>query len=345
MMQRDTPRHNRLNQHVPQFTTVNLANEHWMTEKSKFTGIAPITADMEATTTAKRNATVPASKILDNYLDELSRGKGDILYRVGDCFGAFELGPGLLTLIGAPPGTGKTALSMQMLFEALEFKPDLTAVIANAESSFRMLLRRELCRRTGVSPRKLRFGDLSETDQKRIADIRPELQACTDRIQFMDPPFGVEGLRAICHQNKPGILLVDYLQKFAPPGDPRSGVNEVVGQLRALTFKGWAVLALSATSRSQTKGGAGHDSQKLSLASFKESGELEFNADAAYLLREGQTDGLLRKITQDCVKNRNDETGRVELLFTMNRMSFSSQAGAMEDLGPDGNPFAENLNA
>ncbi|QDV55483.1 DnaB-like helicase C-terminal domain-containing protein [Rosistilla oblonga] len=294
----------------------------------------------------KRRATTSASSILDEYLDELERSEGDVLYSVGDCFGEFELGPGLITLLGAPPGTGKTALAMQMVFNALAVQPDLTAVVANAESSFKMLLRRELCRRTDIHPRKLRFGDLSEYDKRLIADVRDDLRACTDRIAVMAPPFTVAGLRDIAEQNEPGLLLVDYLQKFAPPGDPRAGVNEVVGQLRHMAADGWAVLALSATTRSQAKGGAGHDSQKLSLSSFKESGELEFNADAAYLLREGETKESLREITLDCVKNRNGETGPVDLLFTMNRMLFSGRVQPIESLAEyDNDPFAEVASA
>ena len=80
----------------------------------------------------------------------------------------------------------------------------------------------------------------------------------------------------------PGLVIVDYLQKFAPADkDVRQGVGEVVSGMRMLAKAGWAVLCLSSTARNKD---GKHDSKSLSLSSFKESGEIEFNADSAYVL-------------------------------------------------------------
>jgi len=88
---------------------------------------------------------------------------------------------------------------------------------------------------------------------------------------------------------------------------------------------GWAVLALSATVRTRVKGGSGHDSRQLNMASFKESGEIEFNADSLYLLRDNDAvDGneKIRNVTLDCVKNRHGEKVPIDLVFNMPQMSF-----------------------
>jgi len=61
----------------------------------------------------------------------------------------------------------------------------------------------------------------------------------------------------------------------------------------------------------------------LSLSSFKESGEIEFNADAAYVLRNrSENDASVKEIDLDCVKNRAGAMGCVELTFCGDFMRF-----------------------
>ncbi len=76
----------------------------------------------------------------------------------------------------------------------------------------------------------------------------------------------------------PRVLIVDYVQKFAPPGDPKVGVTAVMGALRRLAKLGWTVIGICATSRPSK------DKSELSLTSFRDSSEIESNADSAYLL-------------------------------------------------------------
>ena len=95
--------------------------------------------------------------MLGELIGKLYRGEGDILYDAGDPFDGFECGPGKITILGAPPGAGKTALVMQYVFSLLENDSKARVVIANAEMTFEVLLRRELTRRSQVSGGKLRF--------------------------------------------------------------------------------------------------------------------------------------------------------------------------------------------
>ncbi len=267
------------------------------------------------------------SAALALFMKDLTEGKKDISYAGGTVGDDFVLAPGRITIIGAPPGAGKTALATQIAFEALDRHPELTLHICNAEMEVRELIKRELSRRSGVAHKTIRKG-LATLDEKQHAAFcvaYEEAMPAVKRTMHMVPPFTCEELGELSLVD-PGILIVDYLQKFRSAAtDARAGVDEVVSCLRELAMQRWAVLALSATTRTNSKKG-GHDPESLSLSSFKESGEIEFNADAAYVLRnKSKNEAKVKDIDLDCVKNRAGAMGCVELRFCGDFMRFEQR--------------------
>jgi replicative DNA helicase len=76
----------------------------------------------------------PAADLLGTWRDDLLSGKPPTRYPVGDGeLARVEIGLGLVSLFGGAPGTGKTALTMQLTFEALERTPTLRALVLNVE--------------------------------------------------------------------------------------------------------------------------------------------------------------------------------------------------------------------
>lgn len=259
--------------------------------------------------------------------DRISRREKEVSYSCGIAGDDFVLAPGRMTFIGAPPGTGKTALASQICFEALEQHSDLNLYIANAEMDIDELLIREISRRSSVGHKLIRTASFDEEQYQRIMDVASAMTRSIRRVHHMVPPFDGESLGELA-LHEPGILVVDYVQKFrASDRDTRSGVDEVVNALRELALEGWSVLAMSATARQQNSKKGGHDHAGLSLSSFKESGEIEFNADAAYVLRDvTQGDAKVRSIDLDCVKNRRGSKSKTELLFCGDFMRFENRA-------------------
>jgi len=261
---------------------------------------------------------------LAQWLKDLSEGKTEVSYSGGTFGESLVLAPGRITVIGAPPGAGKTALAAQAAFEALDRLPELTLHIANAEMEIEQLLKRELARRSRVSAAKMNKGrdELTSRELEALFDAYENLSPAIKRTRHMLPPFSCEELGELSLVD-PGILIVDYLQKFrSAASDARAGVDEVMTCLRELALQGWAVLALSATTRSNGKKG-GHDPEGLSLSSFKESGEIEFNADAAYVLRnKSESHASVKDIDLDCVKNRAGPLTLLELRFSGELMRF-----------------------
>lgn len=269
------------------------------------------------------------SAALALYFNNLQQSKKEVSYAGGTVGDEFILAPRKITVIGAPPGSGKTALATQIAFEALGQNPELTLCIANAEMHIDELLKRELSRRSSVPHNVIGQGmpALNEQQHEALCEAYEELTPAIKRTWHMTPPFTCEEMSRLSLIDPPGILIVDYLQKFKPAGnETRAGVDEVVTSLRELAMQGWAVMALSATTRSNSKRG-GHDPESLGLSSFKESGEIEFNADAAYILRnKSDNHATVKEIDLDCVKNRAGAMSRVKLNFHGETMRFDNRS-------------------
>lgn len=282
------------------------------------------TSGPNATKKPDQPATQPAAKLLGAYFARLKAGNLPQLIQQYSALEGIEVGEGLITVVGAPPGWGKTALAQQIMFDGLELDNGLRAVVANAEMSFDGLLRRELTRMTRIESDAIRFGRLTDDDMLRIQTAVETLQPRLERVSVLDDPVDLMQLMRL-RDEQPGLVVVDYLQKFAPGDkDARQGVNVVMASLRLLAKKGWAVLCLSATSR--TKQGS-HDGKELSLSSFRESGEIEYNADSAYLLvDEGPLDEdkqYVRRIVLAHAKNRHGAKRDIPLQFHAPRMEFT----------------------
>jgi len=235
----------------------------------------------------------------------------------------FELGPGKMTILGAPPGAGKTSLASQLVFAALENHPDLRVVIANAEMTPQVLIKRELSKRSGVSYQTIRFGPYSDEDRSRLFGAKCELEPLMKRTKLMLPPYRIDRLVESLSET-PGLLVIDYLQKFRVGDSTYEGIEEVVNLLRWAAMAGWAILAISSTSRGEGK--EKHSSENLGLASFRGSGEIEFQADAAYVLKDmsGGAEGD-RVMRLECVKNRHGPRTGFDLTFRVERLEFEGK--------------------
>ncbi len=262
---------------------------------------------------------------LDSLLDSLATPAKPLVRLVS--FPEFELGPGQVDVLGAPPAAGKTLMAMQMVFEAIEYDTSQVAYVLNCEMSPQSLLRRELSRLTGIDARSLRFGNLTDDDRESIRIHSRVLRERLERVRFVRAD--AEGL-AMVAKAKPGIVLIDYVQRFTigRDRDPRQSMNGVMTFCRHLADRGHSVLAISATKRSQE---GKHSNAELSLSSFRESGEIEYGCDAAYVLKTSPPNNTpYRPARLECVKNRHGEPVSLDLIFSVDTLSFSPAAEVNE---------------
>src|SRR5262245_47252552 len=216
-------------------------------------------------------------------------GKPPVLFPVGTgALARLEVGPGLVTLLGGAPGAGKSALTMQLLIDALRLTPTLRAVVCNVEMPPGTLLDRQLARLSGIDLTSIRHRRLGPEHAERLELGLNTLEPLVYRLAFVRPPFDLTHVAATADACGAHLVVLDYIQRITPPGkhpDQRGAVNATMDYLRRFADAGTAVLVVSAIGRTKDgKGRTSYAGDGLNLASFCESSELEFGCDDAFIL-------------------------------------------------------------
>jgi len=240
-------------------------------------------------------------------------------------FAGVEIGPGIVMALGGPPAAGKTALCNQWTTDALRAKDDLLAVVLNVEMTPAALMERTLARMSGVSLSRIRERELDEQEAEKLEDGFATIASFADRLAFVDAPYSMTNLAATLDAFAPGspvLVTADYVQRITPPSrgkgeESRVAVNATMSHLREFASNGCGVIVCSSLSRTKDRQGRStYSGEHLGIASFRESGEVEFAADSAYLLvrdesPEAEQSGRILR----CVKNRHGEEGEWRLAF------------------------------
>src|SRR5947208_14740451 len=143
------------------------------------------------------------------------------------------------------------------------------------------------------------------------------LEPLCERLAFLRPPFNLANVAGTADAFDAQLLLLDYIQRIPPPGehgDKRDAVNVTMDFLRQFADNGTAVIVVSAVGRTKdSKGRSTYAGDGLNLASFRESSELEFGCDDAFLLTpdDGSADG----VTLRHLKRRQGEAKDMALTF------------------------------
>jgi len=260
----------------------------------------------------------------DRWRDGVLTGQPPVLYPIGSGeMSRIEMGPGLVTLLGGAPGAGKTAFSMQAVVDALRLTPTLRALVCNIEMPCSVLLDRQTARLSGIDLSTIRYRQFTAEHGERLGQALVTLEAIADRLAFVRPPFDLENIAASADAFRADLIVLDYIQRIAPPGthaDKRGAVDATMNYLRQFADAEVAVLAVAAVSRGRdSKGRASYSGDSLNLASFRESSELEFGADDAFILTADEGD----IVTLRHLKSRNGEAKDLVLHFDRPRQSFT----------------------
>ena len=281
-----------------------------------------------------------AADVFCSWRDDVLTGSPPTFFPVGTGeLGRIEIGPGLVTLFGGAPGAGKTGFTMQLLTDGLRLTPTLRALVCNIEMPPRVLLDRQLSRLSGVDLSTIRHRRFGAEHADRLDQAIATLDGIAERLAFVRPPFDLQNVAASADAFHADLLLLDYIQRIAPPGehgDKRGSVDATMNFLRQFAEAGVAVLVVAAVSRGKdNKGRSSYSGDALTLASFRESSELEFGADDAFILVSDERDAgavVLRHL-----KARHSEPRDIPLRFDRSHQAFTPKTG-WENWSPDGPP-------
>jgi replicative DNA helicase len=273
------------------------------------------------TTTAKF---VTGEAVFAGWRDDVLTGTGPVV--LPHTLPVPEISPGHVTLLGGAPGAGKTALVMQCVVEALRHTDTLKALVANVEMSPAALLDRQLARLSGIEAEAIRHRRFTAEHADRLDAGLATVESFADRLAFLEPPFDLANVAHAADAHGADVVVLDYLQRIMPPGDvadPRLRANAVMGMLRQFAGQGCAVLALSAVGRSRDNAGRStYSGAAMSLASYRDSGELEYGADDAFLLAPVD-DAEPAVVRLSHLKCRHGAQRTVDLNFDRARQAFT----------------------
>ncbi|MCL2623452.1 MAG: hypothetical protein FWD31_07280 [Planctomycetaceae bacterium] len=130
---------------------------------------------------------------------------------------------------------------------------------------------------------------------------------------------------------------IRLLEREKPGTSPRERVSAIMDAAREMADTGKCVIVVSALSR-QT--GKGKDYNDAGLDAFRESSELEYGADDAYILsflpekNKDNPDYKIKRILR-CVKKRYEIMQDIPLLFDGKHQCFTPDTDALNVSNPD----------
>jgi len=242
------------------------------------------------------------------------------------------LQPSDLIIIAARPSMGKTALAVNMA-EHAALKSRKAVAIFSMEMSASQLAFRLISSLGRINQQHLRTGDIHEEEWPRVTSA---ITLLADAKIFIDdtPALSPAELRARARRLKRehdlGLIVIDYLQLMAVPGNKENRateISEISRSLKAMAKEmNIPVIALSQLNRSLEQ----RTDKRPVMADLRESGAIEQDADVIlFIYRDeyyNQDSADKGKAEIIIGKQRNGPTGSVMLTFLGQYTRFESTA-------------------
>ncbi len=257
-----------------------------------------------------------------------------------------------LVILAARPSVGKTSLALDIARQSA-IKSKVPIGIFSLEMSKEQLVDRLLCAQAGVSLWRMRTGKLSDREEdndfSRIGDAMGRLSEAPIFIDDSASSSVMEirtKARRLQVEKGLGLLIIDYLQLMEGRGrygDNRvQEVSEITRGLKGIARElNIPVLALSQLSRAAEMS---HPAIPR-LAHLRESGSIEQDADVVMFIYRKAAD---RSYNYDdlpesdkhaaeihIAKHRNGPTGKINLFFDEDTVSFKSMAKSDSETPPE----------
>ena len=231
------------------------------------------------------------------------------------------LQPSDLIIVAARPSMGKTALAVNFA-EHAALKSRKAVAIFSMEMSASQLAFRLISSLGRINQQHLRTGDIQEEEWPRVTSA---ITMLSDAKIFIDdtPALSPAELRARARRLKRehdlGLIVIDYLQLMAVPGNKENRateISEISRGLKALAKElNIPVIALSQLNRSLEQ----RTDKRPVMADLRESGAIEQDADVIIFIYRDEyynSDSTDKGLAEIIIgKQRNGPTGMVKLTF------------------------------
>jgi replicative DNA helicase len=186
------------------------------------------------------------------------------------------------TLLAAPPSTGKSALAFQIARNVAA--SGRKALFFSMEMSEANLFARAACGVAGVTWLDVRRGHISPAQREKLEETASDLMFTFGRrLLIHDKPADIATMWQMTATNRPDLVVVDHIRFVTD--DHGENENKRLGwiakRLRDLAKQfDCHVLCLAQLSRSSKE----RSDKRPILTDLRDSGELEENADNAWML-------------------------------------------------------------
>ncbi len=241
-----------------------------------------------------------------------------------------------LLILAARPSMGKTALALNIAAN-VAIKDGIPTLFVSLEMSRDELADRLLCSEARVNSHRVRAGQISNENRRRLVDKASEMSDAPLYVED-SPSRTVSQIAAAARrirrrENRLGLIVIDYLQLIEPDNsrDPR---QEQVARI-ARRLKGMAreldvpVLCLAQLNRQveDTKG------NRPRLSHLRESGAIEQDADVVMFVHREEyfrggddRDDVAGQAQIIVAKQRNGPVGDINLMWKREYTRFESTA-------------------
>ena len=219
-----------------------------------------------------------------------------------------ELGD--FVIVGGYASSGKTLLSIQF---ALELAQKYRVGYFSLETSTQKLSDRMMSHMARVPLVKIKRRDLNDDDWAAVAEASSKLSKM--HLEFLDASsMSVRDIQALALNRRYQVVIVDYLQLVITRGKDRyeQVTNVSLGLHTLARSQNIAVIALAQLSRPEKEKGK---PQPPNMNSFRESGQIEQDADVAILLWPSDPNDNRSNRVLKVTKNKEGERARFELRF------------------------------
>ena len=272
--------------------------------------------------------------VLPQFLERIKKREPVELWNLGETYKDVEIEKKQLVVVGGPPGAGKTTLLVDWLTEILLHDDSARVLIDQVERDVEQLMLRLTAKYARVNARQLRDGELDENELTRIqCDAITKLDRFATRISNLNPPHVVEDAIQEALRLKASVVCLDYLQRIdtssGSPSDSRSRINHILTACRNAAMEhGITFLLASSLKREGHKQSSDqYKAEHLSLGSFKESGDIEYAVDQAFIFALSSDHPGRRQLR--CVKSRSSDCDwQVEYAFNETLLELSRVEGS-----------------
>lgn len=218
---------------------------------------------------------------------------------------------GDFVVVGGYPSAGKTLLSLQFAWHLAD---KLRCGYFSFETSAGKLRDRLITHASGIPMPVIKKHAMNETQWETATDAASKLSE--KKLDFIAAGgMTVRDMRAVALQQRYEVIFADYLQLIPSRGVGRyEEVTNVSKDLHTLAQElGITVVALAQLSRPEKQG-----TGKMvppNMSSFRESGQIEQDADVALLLYPCDPNDNRSNRTLKCGKNKDGERFALELEF------------------------------